>query len=180
MRSLVNQMAIPSPLKFFLPWPWILKCTLSSQSRSWNGWRAGGGGGGGGGVGWGEQVIPESRRRWEEETERTHHPSITTTPPTLSSRHGGTYDATPHGSLAALEVRGQSHVVRGHHGRAHQIPLRGRGETQTCDTHTRTQSKSHQSDNHMVLLFFRTGGEQADQRCSSELQPSSSPSKSTL
>lgn len=107
----------------------------------------------GGGVG-GEQVIPESRRRWEEETERTHHPSITTTPPTLSSRHGGTYNATPHGSLAALEVRGQSHVVRGHHGRAHQIPLRGRGETQTCDTHTHTHKASHISLTTIWCCYF--------------------------
>lgn len=33
MRSLVYQMAKPSPFRFFLPCPWILKCTCSSQSR---------------------------------------------------------------------------------------------------------------------------------------------------
>ena len=39
IRSLVYQMAKPSPFRFFFPCPWILKCTCISQSFRLQGWK---------------------------------------------------------------------------------------------------------------------------------------------
>lgn len=64
--------------------------------------------------------------------------------------HEWTHNATPHGALSALQVRGQPDVVGGNHGHAHQVPLGGAGEAQTW------RSRGHllqtRFSRHLVLI----------------------------
>lgn len=135
MRSLVNQIPRPSPLKFFFPWPWILNWTLSSQSRRSKGCKA--------------TVMKAFRIRTSRldpegilgNNNRASY-SCYVQGAICSMHVGRTYNSTPHGSLSALQVWGQPDMVRSHHGSAHQIPLRWTGETQSCNvTNTPVSSR---------------------------------------
>lgn len=112
-RSCVYHRARPSPCRFFLPAPWILKWTWSSQSlrkqgcaeRSPSGVRAKHGRGAG--------VSPRPP------------------PPRRSPR--GSHHTVPDGALPAALIGRQADVLAGDHGAALEIPQRHRGRARPCN-----------------------------------------------